>query len=143
MPISNRLAGACIAVLSLAPLGCSFSDSSKSISDSVSSPFTSSSKSSKSENQDYQDDVRDYTASYVKGGGSTAEGLRSGLTSVAKSHGMSNWEADDDTYLGVGNGLARGGLKQAAYEGYRDAISGGDAGKSSLIDKGYKSGGDN
>lgn len=143
MPISNRLAGACIAILALAPLGCSLSDSSKSISDSVSSPFTSSSKSSKSESQDYQDDVRDYTAGYVKGGGGTADGLRAGLTSVAKSHGISNWEADDDTYVGVGRGLAKGGLNQASYQGYRDAISGGDAGKSSLVDKGYKSGGGN
>jgi len=143
MPISNRFAGACIAMLALAPLGCSLSDSSKSISDSISSPFTSSSKSSKSDSQDYRDDVRDYTAGYVKGGGSTADGLRSGLASVARSHGVSNWEADNDTFVGVGEGLAKGGVSGAAYEGYRDAISGGDSSKAASIDKGFKSGGGN
>lgn len=129
-----------IAALCFAPLGCSLSKSSGSISNSISSPFASSSKSSQSSSQKYQEDVRDYTASYVKGGNSTADGLRNGLAAVAREHGITNWEADSDTYVGVGLGLAKGGLKGASYSGYRDAIAGGSASNAQAIDRGYKGG---
>ena len=60
-----RPAGCCAVAVSLAltVAGCSFSDSSVSISKSVSSPLTSSSASSGSEGgESYKDDVCDATA---------------------------------------------------------------------------------
>lgn len=130
-----------VSALALAPLGCSFSKSSESISKSVSSPFASSSKSSRSRGQKYEEDVRDYTAGYVKGGGATADGLRTGLANVAREHGVTNWEADENTFEGVGKGLAKAGLSQAEYQGYRDSVAAGNAGNAAAIDRGYKSGG--
>lgn len=139
MTIALRPLHHLVLVALVALSGCSFSDSSASISESVSSPFTSSSKSSKSGGQSYEDDVRDYTASFVKGGGS-ADGLKSGLAGVASRHRVSNWEADLDTYEGVGRGLARAGLRDAAYRGFRDALTGGEASRSAAVDRGYTGG---
>lgn len=141
MKKSTRAACVLAALLAAACQGCSFSDSSESISKSVSSPFTSSSKSSTASSQRYEEDVRDYTAGYVGGGGSTAAGLRSGLASVASRHGVTNWEADMDTFEGIGQGLAKARVSQAQYQGYRDSLSGGDAAKAAAIDRGYESGG--
>lgn len=142
MAASFRFACLAVAALAFAPLGCSFSESSatssKSVSDSISSPFTSSSKSSKSDSQEYEDDVAAYTKGFVRGGGSAA-GLRDGLGDIAKKHGVSDWEADKNTYEGVGVGLARAGLQGIEYQGYRDAVAAGDAERAAAIDRGYKS----
>ena len=86
--------------------GCSFSESSGSISNSVSSPFKSSSRSSggdedkkkdkQSEETTYQNDVRDYTVAYLGSAGSAAsagtESFFQGLGRVAARHGVTNWE---------------------------------------------------
>lgn len=138
---SHRLAAPIALMLALAPLGCSLSTSSGSISDSVSSPSNSSSKSSKSRAQSYADDVRDYTAGYVTGGGSTPEGLRYGLVEVAKRHGITNWTASMDSFVGVGMGLAKAGIAGSQYLGYRDGLTGRDSGKAAAVDRGYRSGG--
>lgn len=146
--VSSRRAGACLAsrrrrtlqyagtaVLALAMIGCSISNS---ISDSVSSPFKWSSRSSKSNNEkeSYQGDVRDYTEAYTRSS-SDIEGFRKGLTSLAQKHGISNWEADDTTYTGIGQGLAKARVKKTQLEVYETNLAGGDAVKAVAIQKGY------
>ncbi len=126
-----RLAGALI--LALAVTGCSIS---KSVSDSVSSPFKWSSSSIGGEKEAYQGDVRDYTEAYVRSA-SDIEGFRKGLASLAEKHGISNWEADESTYIGIGAGLAKAGVKEMQLEVYKTNLSGKDPVKAAAIQKGY------
>jgi hypothetical protein len=145
--VSSRRAGVCPAsrflralqlagatVLTLAMIGCS------SISDSVSSPFKWSSESLSSsggEKEAYQGDVRDYTEAYVRSS-SDLEEFRKGLASIAEKHGISNWEADEATYTGIGAGLAKAQVKESQLEVYKANLSKGDAAKANAIQKGYE-----
>ncbi len=129
-----QLAGA--ALLALAVIGCSIS---KSISDSVSSPFKWSSESLSSSGggkESYQADVRDYTDAYVRSS-SDVEGFRKGLASIAEKHGISNWEADEATYTGVGAGLAKARVNETQLDVYKTNLSKGDATKARAIQNGY------
>ena len=117
--------------------GCSISTS---ISDSVSSPFKSSSDSSTSSPADrtesYLYDIRDYTEAYVKSS-SDIEGFKKGLASIAEKHGVTNWEADQTTFRGIGKGLAKAGATQMQVEVYKTNLAMGDPVKSAAIQKGY------
>lgn len=124
-------------VLALAMIGCSISNS---ISDSISSPFKWSSESLSSSGggkEAYQGDVRDYTEAYVRSS-SDFEGFTKGLASLAAKHGISNWEADEGTYTGIGQGLAKAQVKQTQLEVYKTNLSKGDAVKATAIQKGYE-----
>jgi hypothetical protein len=116
--------------------GCSFSDSSTSISKSISSPFESSSASSPGGAEAYQNDVADYTYAYVISS-SQFDAFWKGLANVAERHGVTNWEADDATYRGVGMGIRRAKLSQAQLDVIAKNLSGGDAKKIKLIQRGY------
>jgi len=122
----------------LAAAGCSISTS---VSDSVSSPFKWSSDSSKSSTgereESYRGDVRDYTEAYVRSGNDVAA-YRKGLTSIATKHGITNWEADDSTYIGIGEGLGKAQVTSVQLEVYKTNLSEGDPVKASSIQKGYE-----
>ena len=126
-------------LLLLAPLGCSISTS---ISDSVSSPFKSSSDSSDSSQgrtAAYEADVRDYTSAYVKSGGDVNT-FMGGLGNLASKHGITNWEADSATYIGIGRGLKAANVTPTQLEVYKTNLSKGDAAKAASIQKGYDQG---
>jgi hypothetical protein len=117
-----------------------------SISKSVSSPFESSSwsvesssrSSSPERGQAYRAGVRDYTQAYVKSGGDYAT-FSSGLAGIASKHGVSNWEADMDTYVGIGEGLKQAGVTPMQLEVWKSNIAAGDAAKAAAMQKGYDS----
>lgn len=118
--------------------GCSISTS---VSDSVSSPFKwssdSSSHSSEGKEEAYQGDVRDYTEAYVRSS-SDIEAFRKGLASLAAKHGITNWEADQATYIGIGEGLGKARVSSTQFEVYKTNLTQGDAVKGSAIQKGYE-----
>jgi hypothetical protein len=123
----NRVLPLVVVVLTAYAAGCSFSESSKSsskssgsISDIISSPFTSSSGSSSPESA-YREEVKDFTASFVKGGGDGAK-LRQEVGQIAEKRGISDWENNEATYVGIGKGLHKAGLNQAQLDGYKAAI---------------------
>jgi len=126
-----QVLGAALLVLSM--FGCSISTS---ISDSVSSPFKWSSSSLESRTEAYQGDVRDYAEAYAKSSTDMA-GFKSGLGSIAGKHGITNWEADEATYVGIGEGLAKAKITEAQYEVYKANLTQGDAVKAAAIQKGY------
>lgn len=98
--------------------GCgSLSDSSKSSSKIISSPSTSSSRSSSPETA-YREDVRDYTAAHVKSGGGTAD-LRAEIGKLAEKHGISDWESNEATYRGIGEGLDKAGYGQVEVDAFK------------------------
>jgi len=105
-----------VPVLALAVAGCSFSDSSASISKSVSSPLTSSSASSGSD-ESYKEDVRDATAAHIAAGGDAAE-LRVRIGALAEEQGISNWEASESTNRAIGAGLAKAGYRNVEVEAF-------------------------
>ena len=118
-------------------IGCSFSDSSVSISKSISSPFTSSSASSPSA-EAYQNDVADYTYAHVISSGQVDTFMK-GLGSVAERHGVTNWEADDATYIGIGQGLGKAKFTQTQVDVFAKNVTNGDAKKTKLVQQGYDS----
>jgi hypothetical protein len=74
----------------------------------------------------YREDVRAATVASVGDGVGPGELLRR-LGSVAERHGISDWEASDDTFRGVGEGLRLAGLDaQAAAVFARDLTGDGD-----------------
>lgn len=127
----------CLALVVAA--GCSFSDSSVSISDSIGSSSESSSASSRGREGAYQDDVRDYTAAYVKSGGQY-DTFQSEIASLAKKHGISDWENNKATWYGVGAGLRRGGVAGVPFDTYKQNLTGGDTQKMSWLQSGYSRG---
>ncbi len=126
--------------LSITINGCSFSYSSKSISDStssiVSSPSSVSGKSKK-----FLNAVADYTTAFVKSSPSNADYTTfvKGLSDVAAKEGVTNWEQDSLTYTGIGKGLKRANVEGVAYETYKKNFAGGDAKKMQNIQDGYES----
>lgn len=120
-----------------AATGCS------SISDSISSPFewssasfASSSRSSSGARESYRDDLRDYTAAYVQSGGDFTTFTR-GIANVAAKHGVSDWDADDDTYEGIGAGLKKANQTLEQFSVWQANLSGGDASKAAAMRRGY------
>jgi len=137
--------GALATLAAFGPLGCSIStspsDSSESSSDSSKSSsdsFGSSSPASKE--AAYRDDVRDYTAAYVKSGGRVADFDRK-LGELARSRGIGDWEENEATYEGIGQGLGKAGVKGVELDTYVGNLSGGDPNKAAAIRKGYESAG--
>jgi hypothetical protein len=116
--------------------GCSLSVSSKSLSDSISSPFKSSSDSSGDSQAAYQADVRDYTASYIRSGGDF-DAFERKIGSVAAQHGITDWELNKGTYLAIGQGLRKAGLKPVELAAWKSNLAKDDLSRADLIQQGY------
>jgi hypothetical protein len=131
------------AILVLA--GCSISESVKSSFESSSASVTSSSGSSTSsgsssrERESYRNEVRDYTSAYVKSGGQF-ENFTRGLDSIAARHDVTNWEADQDTYVGIGAGLRAANVTPEQFRVWQTNLAGSDGAKASSMQKGYDQG---
>lgn len=134
---------ALIVGLALLPLGCSFYYSSESSWKSSTSPSRSSASSSPDDDGDtddeaYRNDVRDFTATYAASRRDLA-GFEPGLGEVARRHGVTDWEADDATFVGIGAGLKRAGASAEERAAYETAVGADDAAKRSLIRRGWES----
>ncbi|MBI1815392.1 MAG: putative lipoprotein [Deltaproteobacteria bacterium] len=128
-----------ITLLMITPLACSFSDSSNSLSQSISSPITSSSSSSPGgAERSYQVDVRDYTQAFVTSGGDVRN-FQSDLGQLAKKHGVTNWEENMSTYVGIGEGLGKAKVNPSQLKAYQRNLGGSDQRKMDAIQQGYDS----
>jgi hypothetical protein len=65
------------------------------------------------------------------------DAFRKGLSGVAAKYAITDWEVDDDTYAGIGLGLAKVNVNSEEYATYSAAFSGGDAAKAAAIKRGY------
>lgn len=117
-------------------VGCSISDSISSPFESSSDSLASSSGSSSKERASYRNEVRDYTSAYVKSGGDFDNFTR-GLDSIASKHKVTNWEADQDTYVGIGAGLKAAGVTKEQFAVWQTNLTKGDATKAAAMQKGY------
>ena len=133
------------AVVVAALAGCSISVSSWSLSKSVRSSSHSSDSSSSSSpgaaERAYRDDVADYTRAFVKSHGTDLRGFQADLARLAQEHGITNWEENRATYVGIGQGLRSAGISDAGLLAYKRNLSGGDPDKAAAIQEGYDSGG--
>lgn len=129
-----RLVLTLAAVLLLA--GCSISDSVSSSFESSSASLASSSGSSSRERESYRNEVRDYTSAYVKSGGQFDNFTR-GLDSIAARHKVTNWEADQDTFVGIGAGLKAAGVTKEQFAVWQTNLTNGDATKAAAMQKGF------
>ena len=131
---------ALLAVGLSAVLGCSFSKSSKSISDSISSPSRSSSASSKSDAAHYREEVADYAQEFVTaGGGGEVSSFQRGLAGIAEKRGISDWESNSDTWKNLGVGLGRTEMADASFAGFVESWAGGDSTRSDQMREGFES----
>jgi len=148
MGIHRSAALLAAAVAALGASGCisesswSSSASSKSIQSSLessSSPFESSSESSGAETAreaNYRADVRDYVAAWVKSGGQYAD-FQQSLADLAQRHGITDWQGNRYTWLGVGAGLRKGGVQGVALQTYLKNLSENDVTRREAMQKGY------
>jgi len=129
----DRLFIPCLISSLLLAAGCS------SISDSISSPFKSSSASSRSSESNeskFHNEVIDYTATYVTGQGDFNV-FMGGIAGLAGKYGISNWQDDPATYVAIGQGLRKGKADPGQVEAYVVNVAKGDANKAAAIRKGY------
>jgi hypothetical protein len=135
--LRSATALAAVAVL-LTATGCSFSKSSKSISNSISSPFVSSSKSSQSDESKFRDEVEEYAAASVRAGGSGADVFQKGISRLAGQRGISDWESSPSTWQSVGRGLAKSDLSEAEALAFAMSWSDGDDAQMALMRDAFK-----
>ena len=119
----------------------SASDSSASSSTSSDSSSRSSESSSRSSMRDerqprYLEDVRRYTAANVRAG-VQLETFEKELGELARSHGLTQWEDDEATYLGIGEGLSDAAVGTTELEMYKTTFSRSDPAKMQAIQRGY------
>lgn len=121
-----------------AALGCSFSNSSESASDSSTSSSDSIGSSSGEKDAAFRHDVEQYTAAFVKAGGSDGDGFYSGLGDLARQRGLSDWEAVPGTWESIGRGLGAAAVTDAERHALVQAWAGGDAARRHAIERGYE-----
>lgn len=125
------------AVLALAgPLACSFSNSSASSADSSGSSAKSSGSSSGKQSARFQQDVEQYTALFVEGGGRDESAFLAGIGDLARERGVSDWEAEAATWEAIGRGLGRSPLTEAERNAHAQAWTDGDADRVQALGRG-------
>lgn len=123
--------------LAMAGTGCQMLSDSSASSVSVSS-LSASLGSSSAAMTGYGANVTSMTVAYVESGATGNHFLRD-LGRVAHEHGISDWEAEPDTYLAIGIGLRRGGLDEAGVHAFGHRFFGDDPRASELLLQGYRS----
>jgi hypothetical protein len=114
-----------LACFSMLQTGCSISYSLEKSSDSVSTSLdsltsiTSISTSSFGDEEEkinatttvYEEDVAAVTVLYVSRE-KTIDAYQRQITNIAKNHGISDWEQEQSTFIGMGKGLRRAGVSR-------------------------------
>ena len=91
----------------------SISKSVKSISTSVTSILSSSSgKNEEKKKESFKNDIRETTAMHLVAGLNSEE-FEYDLARIAMNHGISNWKRESYTYLGIGEGMKKAGVKKS------------------------------
>ncbi len=114
----------------------SISTSLNSMSGSLSSISSSSGGAASDASQQYKNDVGLLTILHLRGR-SSAEGFKRDLSDVAARHGVSDWESNGTTFLGVGRGLKRAGVSESEFKDFLARVSSPDVAR--LVQRGYDS----
>ncbi len=136
--------------------GCSFSNSSGSISDSISSSSGSSSDSMKSSSDsssgegdeaaepetpkdtaNYEADVSQLAVTYAKNGGEIGA-FRTAVSQLAMHRGITKWEVDSKTSQAIGRGAGTAGMQEESFVDFSKRLFGEDLLKLNELRKGYQ-----
>ncbi|BCG65796.1 MAG: hypothetical protein methR_P3652 [Methyloprofundus sp.] len=124
--------------------GCSFSassesssESSTSISESVGSVISSPSSFSSDKNKAYEIKIMDYTAAYLTTAAFDRASFVTGITEIATENGITNWEDDETTLVGIGRALKKAKLTGGVYETYKKSLADSNELRMQMIQKGY------
>ncbi len=137
-----------LACVSMLQAGCSISYSLEESSDSVSASLDSitsiSTSSSGGEEETvnatgtvYEEDVAAVTVLYVSREKTTDEYQRQ-VTNIAKNHGISDWEQEQSTFIGMGKGLRRAGVSKDSISNLPYFRTMADSSSYSEVIKGYQ-----
>jgi len=88
----------------------------------------------------YRRDVREWTAEVAQSGASQDELLR-GIGRIAESYGLTHWEAEPDTLLAIGQGLADAGWTPERMEQLRAELTSAEPRGVELVFEGYRQAG--
>jgi len=125
--------------------GCSFSESSSSlstssgsISDSSTSLLSSPSSSSTDASKEYEVKIMDYTAAYLSTAAFERAAFVQGISEIATANGVTNWEDDEATLVGIGRALKKAKLTGGVYETYKKSLGDANPLRMQMIQKGYE-----
>jgi len=116
--------------------GCSFSKSPASTSDSSAS-MASSPSSSEDEEELYQDEIMNYTSSYLRVHQYDHYSFSRGVTEIATANGITSWEQDETTFIAIGRGLKEARLPNNVYQTYKASIAGSNPAAMQKIQYGF------
>ncbi len=118
----------------------SIAKSSESISDSSTSSKDDSKSSTYSEDNQYENEVKDFTVTYLRTNSSRADqnGFMEGISDIASQNGIVDWEANPKTYRGIGKGLKKAKVSGAQYQTYKKKFADNDRSKMDDIQEGYE-----
>lgn len=137
----TRIAGLAALLMSSAlALGCVAAGSTSASLGSISSISGSSASSTAhhhNHHSAYSNDVRESTATAIIAQASTAEVLRS-VSRAAKQHGISDWEAEQDSFIALGEGLRQAGLTPNQAQKWISRLSPGNQQNAQLMLKAYQ-----
>ncbi len=91
------------------------------------------------EQESYRQDLRQYAASFVRGGGTRADFLR-GVTRIAGNHGIADWEAEPATPYAIGQGMREANVSEAEMNAFCTEI-GSETAAAKLVLEGWRSAG--
>ena len=74
--------------------------------------------------ESYRRDLRQYTATFARSGGTSADFLR-GVTRIAENHGISHWEAEPATPFAIGQGMREASFSEAEMNAFCSEIGAG------------------
>jgi hypothetical protein len=138
--MKRSLVWVAVAAVVAGSTACSISNSSETLSDSMSSPFDWSSSSSDSSVGDsaYRQDVSDYTVAFARDS-RDYDAFRAGLRQLSETHGITNWEDDAFTCASIGLGLQHARLGSAQALRFGEDLLGRNASARQALEAGYAS----
>jgi hypothetical protein len=103
---------------------------------SISGSSASSAANQHNHKSAYYFDVRESTAAAIIAQASASEVQRS-ISRAATQHGISDWEAEQGSYVALGEGLRLGGLNEDQANSWIAQLSNGNEKTARLIKQGY------
>jgi len=83
-------------------------------------------------------DVKNLTVAFLSTQGDP-ESFRYDLRAIAMKHGISDWQANETTYLGVGKGLREAGVDKNGMRLFKSYLGSARENVSRVVEQGYNS----
>ena len=81
--------------------------------------------------------MEEYTAAATRAGGGGAENFQKGISELAAKRGISDWEANPDTWKSVGRGLGKSELSDPEALAFARTWCDGDETRLGLVREAY------